>query len=144
MQLSFVQDGDFGAAMELQVLLSGSNTANYANQFLYDKTAGTLTYQVSHAMKDTTRAVLTLEQSGEYLLVLDTEEFDGTAEEPEEPSIETQPEDTPAINPVDNTPATQQNNDGISAIIIIIIGLIVLGVGLLVIVILRARSRREE
>lgn len=144
MQLSFVQEGDFGAAMELQVLLSGSNTANYANQFLYDKTAGTLTYQVSHAMKDTTRAVLTLEQSGEYLLVLDTEEFDGTAEEPEEPSIETQPEDTPAMNPVDNTPATQQNNDGISAIIIIIIGLIVLGVGLLVIVILRARSRREE
>ena len=48
------------------------------------------------------------------------------------------------MNPVDNTPATQQNNDGISAIIIIIIGLIVLGVGLLVIVILRARSRREE
>ena len=145
MQLSFVQEGDFGAAMELQVLLSGSNTANYSNQFLYDKTAGTLTYQVSHAMKDTTRAVLTLEQPGEYLLVLDTEEFDGTAEEPAELSTEENtPEDTPAMNPIDNTPATQQNNNGVSAIIIIIIGLIVLWVGLLVIVILRARSRREE
>ena len=144
LQVSFVQEGDFGCKMELQVLL-GNKTGKYSNQFFYDKTVGTLSYQVSHAMKDTTRAILTIEKAGEYLIVLDNEEFDGTVEELTEPSAEeTTPDDTPVMNPVDDTPATQRNNDGISAIIIIIIGLIVLGVALLVIVMLRARSRREE
>ena len=143
--LSFVQDGDFGAKMELQVLLDSNTTGAYSNQFYYDKTAGTLNYQASNAMIDTTRAVLTIEQSGEYLVVLDSEEFDGTKEEPvDPPAEESKSEDTPVLNPVGDNTDSPQNNDGISAILIIIIGLIVLGVALLVIVVLRARSRREE
>ena len=144
MQVSFAQEADFGATLELQVLLGIDKTGTYSNQFIYDKESKTLTYQASIPMADATMAVLTIDKPAEYLIVLDAEAFDGTVkEEPQTtPETEEKPDETQTMAPIDDT-ATQQNNDGISAILIIIIGLIVLGIGLLVIVILRARSRRE-
>lgn len=142
-QLSFAQEGAFCAAMELQLLLDSGSGGQYANLFSYDKNDGTLAYLASSQMDQGGNATFSIQQPGEYLVVLDAAEFDGTV--PQEPE-ETQPEETQTTEPETMEPLQpeQESGEGISALVIIIIGLIVLGIGLLLIVFLRARSRRQQ
>lgn len=139
-QLSFAQEGEFCAVMELQLLLDSNKNGQYANLFFYNKEEGTLVYQESRRTDQNGSALLTIQQPGEYLVVLDPAEFDG-AVRPEE----IQTEETPPAEPeTEETVQPPVQKEGVSALVIIIIGLILLGIGLLLIVFLRARSHRQQ
>lgn len=146
MQISLAQEGSFGITMNLQVLVDSTKAGYYANLFSYNKEAGSLDYGVSSQMDGKGTATLPITESREYVIVLDTAVMDGSqpdqpdVTDPTEPS-ETLPEET---IPADTDASSDQVKGGISPTVIIIIGLIVLGVGLLLVVILRARNKHDD
>lgn len=145
MQLSLAHEGDFGCTATLQVLLDSTKAGYYANLFYYDKESGALDYMSSVQMDGKGIAGLPLTHASDYLVVLDTAVMDGTKPTEPEPEETPQPSEPEETVPVDNPePAEKDDAGGISATLIIVIGLIVLGLGLLLIVVLRARSKKED
>lgn len=142
MQISFAHDGKFGGTANLQILVDSHKSGYYANLFYYNEGTNSLEYVASAQMDGKGIASLPMTHASEYLIVVDTKIMDGSepvtpdTTEPSEPSL---PEET---IPVD-TPTVKENN-GLSPTIFIIIGLVVLGIGLIFIMVLRARSKEED
>lgn len=145
MQLSLAQEGAFGITMDLGLLVDSTKAGYYANLFSYNKESSELVYEQSVQMDGKGSAVLPLTESKEYVIVLDTAVMDGSQTPPEE-TISTEPSETlpEETVPTDTEASSSQVKGGISATVIIIIGLIVLGVGLLLIVLLRARNKHDD
>ena len=145
MQLSLAQEGAFGITMDLGLLVDSTKAGYYANLFSYNKDSSELVYEQSVQMDGKGSAVLPLTESKEYVIVLDTAVMDGSQTPPEE-TISTEPSETlpEETVPTDTEASSSQVKGGISATVIIIIGLIVLGVGLLLIVLLRARNKHDD
>lgn len=145
MQLSLVHEGEFGATAVLQVLVDSGKAGHYANLFYYNNTSGEMEYISSSQMDGKGVAELSMTHASEYLLVIDTAVFDGTVTEPSEPVVPDQPTQpsTPETVP-DETQSPDTEDGGISLTVILIAGLVIVGVGLLVIVLLRIRKKKTE
>lgn len=144
MQLSLAHEGDFGCTASIQVLLDSTKAGYYANLFYYDRDSGALDYMNSVQMDGKGIASLPLTHASDYLIVMDTAVMDGTKPSEPEPEETLQPSEPEETVPVDNPEPAEKEDGGISATLIIVIGLIVLGLGILLIVILRARSKKED
>ena len=143
MQLSLAHDGEFGGTVQLLIPVDSTKGGYYANLFYYNKETGGLDYIASNQMDGKGIATLSMTHASDYVIVMDTKVFDGS--EPKEPET-TIPTETvePETIPVTDLSSEDTGGDGISISVIIIIGLVVLGIGLIFIIVLRARSKKED
>ena len=143
MQLSLAHDGEFGGTIQLVIPVDSTKGGYYANLFYYNEGTGALDYIASSQMDGKGIATLSMTHASDYVIIMDTKVFDGS--EPEEPET-TIPTETaePETIPVTDLEPENLDEGGISIPIIIIIGLVILGIGLIFIVVLRARSKRED
>ncbi len=143
MQLSLAHDGEFGGTIQLLIPVDSTKGGYYANLFHYNKETSALDYIASNQMDGKGIATLSMTHASDYVIVMDTKVFDGS--EPIEPET-TIPSETvePETLPATDLSSEDTGGNGISVPVIIIIGLVVLGIGLIFIVILRARSKKED
>lgn len=142
LQFSLAHEGEFGGKATLQMLVDSQSAGYYANLFYYNKEGGSLDYVNSSQMDGKGVAGLELTHASDYVVIVDTAVLDGPKEPAPEPTETPETELPEETVPVDAE--APEKDGGISATLIIVIGLIVLGIGLLVIVVLRSRSKQTD
>ncbi len=143
LQISLIQEGDFGATATLKILIDPTKSGYYANLFYYNSDTGTLEYISSSQMDGKGIASLSMTHASDYLIAIDTKIVDGTQIKEPEPTETTEPSTaSEETAPVTVTPDATEGTPWVTTMVIM--GAVILGIGILFIIILWARSKQPD